>query len=87
MDNQNEPAGLGGWLILVGIGVVLSPIRLLISSAITYFPIFSDGTWQAVTTVGSEFYHPFWGPLLLSEIIFNFGKAAVLIFYDIPFLY
>lgn len=80
MDNQNEPMKLGGWLILVGIGVVLSPIYLLITSSTAYFPIFGDGTWEAVTTVSSEFYHPLWGPLLLGEIIFNFGKAAVLIF-------
>lgn len=80
MDNQNEPTKLGGWLILVGIGVVLSPIYLLITSATTYFPIFGDGTWEAVTTISSEFYHPLWGPLLLGEILFNFGKAIVLIF-------
>ncbi|MCK4489865.1 MAG: DUF2569 domain-containing protein [Anaerolineales bacterium] len=80
MDSQNEPMKLGGWLILVGIGVVLSPIYLLITSATSYFPIFGDGTWEAVTTVSSEFYHPLWGPLLLGEIIFNFSKAFVLVF-------
>jgi hypothetical protein len=80
MDNQNEPERIGGWLILVGIGVVLSPIQLLISSVISFFPLFSDGSWGALTTITSAFYHPLWGPLILGELIFNFGKTLVLIY-------
>ena len=30
MNKQEELTGLGGWLILVGIGVILSPITLLV---------------------------------------------------------
>jgi hypothetical protein len=30
MSNDDELKGLGGWLILVGIGVVFAPIRLLV---------------------------------------------------------
>jgi len=53
---DNRLKGLGGWLILVGIGVVLSPIRLLGLIIQVYKPIFEDGTWEALTTVGSESY-------------------------------
>ncbi len=63
--------GLGGWLILVGIGVVISPIRLLATFIPSYKPIFEDGTWEALTTVGSEAYTPYFSHLLISEIIFN----------------
>ena len=80
MENHTEPQKLGGWLILVGIGVVLSAIQLFISTLATYFPIFADGIWAAVTTQSSEFYHPLWGPVLLGEILFNFGKVAVLLY-------
>lgn len=75
-----ELKGLGGWLILIGIGAVLSPIRLLISSIQIYHPIFTDGTWEALTTIGSEVYHPLWKPLLLGEIIFNVGMVTVSIY-------
>lgn len=71
MTDNNELRGLGGWLILVGIGVVISPIRLLAMLVPTYMPIFEDGTWEALTTVGSEAYTPYFGSLLIGEIAFN----------------
>lgn len=79
MSNDEELKGLGGWLILVGIGVIISPIQLLV----TYIPIyniFEDGTWEALTTVGSEAYNPLWGPLLIGEIVYNAAMVAVSIY-------
>lgn len=71
MSNGKELKGLGGWLILVGIGVVIAPIRLLATYIPIYKPIFEDGTWEALTTVGSEAYDPLWAPLLVGEIAYN----------------
>lgn len=71
MTDNNELNGLGGWLILVGIGVVIAPIRMIISLVPVYQPVFEDGTWAALTTAGSEFYTPYLGTLLMSEILFN----------------
>jgi hypothetical protein len=68
---NNELRGLKGWLILVGFGVVLTPFVLLATYIPLYQPIFEDGTWEALTTVGSEVYDPLWGPLLVGEIIYN----------------
>jgi len=79
VENQNVVKGLGGWLILVGAGIVINPIRLLVILAL-YLPIFSDGIWEAITTVGSEAYHPLWGPLLIGEIICNMVLVAVSIY-------
>jgi len=70
-DNNDELKGIGGWLILVGLGVVLSPIRNLVTYVPIYKPIFEDGTWEVLTTVGSEAYNPMWGPLLIGEITYN----------------
>lgn len=71
MTNSDEFKGLGGWLILVGIGVVFTPIRLVVGLVSLYMPIFADGTWEALTTAGSDAYHPFWAPLIIGEIAFN----------------
>ena len=71
MENNDKLQGLGGWLILVGIGVVLSPIRLLYTYVPAYVPIFEDGTWEALTSNGSELYDPLWAPFLIGEIFFN----------------
>ena len=69
--NESEVQGLGGWLILVGIGVVLGPIRLAIEFLPLYYGIFTDGTFIIVTTPGNEAYHPLWGALLIFEAIYN----------------
>ena len=69
-DNSNLK-GLGGWLILVGIGVVVGPFRLAAEFVPLYYSIFTDGTFEVLTTQGSEAYNPMWGPLLVFETIFN----------------
>ncbi|WNO11270.1 DUF2569 domain-containing protein [Teredinibacter sp. KSP-S5-2] len=80
MTDNNELKGLGGWLVLVGIGVVISPFRLLATFVPTYKPIFEDGTWEALTTVGSEAYTPYFGSLLIGEIAFNTIMVAASVY-------
>jgi len=62
--------GLGGWLILVGIGVVLG----LTSNAAEMASLFREVSNNAVrlellTTPGTESYHPFWKVLLIGEML------------------
>lgn len=71
MSADNELKGLRGWLILVGIGVVIGPFRLAYGYGPMYYSIFTDGTFQILTNVGSEVYHPLWGPLLIAEALYN----------------
>ncbi|MCJ7734337.1 MAG: DUF2569 domain-containing protein [Anaerolineales bacterium] len=80
MDKKEDKKGIGGFLILVAFSVVISPIRLIISVIPVYFPILSDGTWQILTTPGTEYFHPLWGPLLIFEIIFNLAQILVLFY-------
>lgn len=83
MTDNNELKGLGGWLILVGLGVVLSPIRQLVLLIQTYKPIIEDGTWEALTTVGSELYDPYFAALLIGEI----GFALIILAASIYLIY
>lgn len=85
-DQPGQPAGLGGWLILVAIGLIISPLRLAAVVVLTYFPLFQDGIWDTLTTPGGEQYHPLWAPLLIFEIVCNLGfiiayTTLVLIFF------
>lgn len=72
MSTEQNLKGLRGWLLLVAVGVILTPIRLIFVQLPEYNELFDDGTWDALTTVESEIYHPLWAPLLTGEIIFNF---------------
>jgi hypothetical protein len=62
---------IGGWLILVAIGLILAPIRLLVVLFKDLLPALSTDAWSRLTTPGTEAYHPLWAPLLLFEIIGN----------------
>ena len=61
--------------MLVGIGLVIAPLRILAIVVQTYQPIFTDGNWAVLTTPGSEAYHPLMAPLLIFEIVGNIAFA------------
>jgi hypothetical protein len=71
MNAPKQYNKIGGWLILVAIGLILTPIRLLVVVAKDLLPVFSGDVWSRLTTPGTEAYHPLWAPLLLFEIIGN----------------
>jgi len=49
----------------------MTPIRLAYGYGPLFYSIFTDGTFEALTTVGSEAYHPLWAPLLIGETLLN----------------
>ncbi len=85
MSEKKEIEGLGGWLILVGIGIVLSPVKILLLLYPLYSEIFLSGAWEILTTPGSEAYNPLWGPIVSAEIIINFGLVITWIYIAILF--
>jgi len=70
-DEKEIKNGLGGWLIIVGIGLILSPFLLIFKCYSGFAPIFADNTIQILTDQNSPSYHPFWGPYLYGELTFN----------------
>lgn len=82
-DLDDAPKGLGGWLILVGIGVVLNPITLIFQLYTLYYQAYLDGTFTYLTDPSSSGYHPYWMPFLAFEIIGNLiilGVAVWLVY-------
>ena len=73
MTAEKNLEGLRGWLILLGISVVFSPLRNLFETLSMYPKIFSSGRWESLTTPGSEAYHPLWAPTLIGELAVNIG--------------
>jgi hypothetical protein len=58
------------------LGLFGTVIRVGLSMATDYLPIFAGDTWSALTSVDSEAYHPLWGPFLVFEIAGNLALAS-----------
>ncbi len=85
-------SGLGGWLVLVQIGIYLTMLLLLQQLFMNSLPAFLNDTWELLTSQLSEYYHPLWGPILIFETLYNvaffifciyilvclYGKKAIL---------
>ena len=72
--------GIRGWLILIVIGLVFSPLRIGLMLQKDFLPLFSDGTWEVLTSPSSEVYHRLWGPLIAFEIVGNLTTITLALF-------
>ncbi|MDG0813776.1 DUF2569 domain-containing protein [Cohnella rhizosphaerae] len=71
-----ELSGLGGWLILIQIGLYLTLIQLVIQIVQFTIPSFDSEMWDALTSKEADFYHALWKPTILLEAVFNLGMFA-----------
>ena len=71
----DSPQGLGGWLVLLGFGLIISPI-MIGSALVELAGAMSTETWGALTTFGGTAYHALWAPFLLFELAVNLGQLV-----------
>ena len=60
-----------GWLILVGLGFFLFPLRVVDFLWGDLRPAFSKEVWPLLTTPGNPAYHPLNAPVLMFELAGN----------------
>lgn len=75
---------IGGWLILLAIGLILTPLRVLVFLGKDFVPIFTTKTWSVLTTPGTGAYHPLWAPILMFEGV---GNTVLIVFSVIVAIY
>ncbi|MEC0226123.1 DUF2569 domain-containing protein [Paenibacillus alba] len=80
-EDSRGLSGLGGWLILVQIGIYVTMVMFILQFVTYTLPSFQPETWHRLTSVDSENYHPLWGPILVFEMLYN-----VLVFFFCLFI-
>lgn len=78
--------GLGGWLILVGLGVAYRPLLLVFKFAEGFGRFYDERVWLYITGTNNPAYHPGLGSLLLFEGVVDIamivtGFLLVLMFF------
>lgn len=76
-DDLNYLKGLGGWLIIVGIGITISPLITSYQLYSLYIPIFQDGSFAMLTNPAYTTYIPNFEVLLYAEIALNILMTLV----------
>jgi hypothetical protein len=67
--SDSQKKGIGGWLILVIIGLIINVISMVASFDIPR-RIFRPDNWHAATTFGSGYYHPLFATWAIYDVIY-----------------
>ncbi len=74
--DEGVPA-IGGWLLVVGAGLVATPLILAYVVLTEIVPMMGGDLFRRLTTPGSPEYHRLWEPLLWFELVAN---GALIVF-------
>jgi hypothetical protein len=84
MSVYSSLRGLGGWLVIPGLGLVLTPIAVLVTTS-SGIESYAADSWAMLTPFGSEGYHALWAPVLLFELVSQIGIFVFAILLTILF--
>ncbi|MBR0574083.1 DUF2569 domain-containing protein [Pasteurella atlantica] len=62
---------IGGWLVLLGITIILSFLKIIYFISQNLYPFLNDGYLELFTSTNSEYYIPYFMPLFIFELTFN----------------
>lgn len=78
-----EGIPIGGWLVLVGIGIIVTPFYMIYSISLNEF--FNLESWEFISSPKSEGYNALWSIAFVLELMMNVVFVVYLIFLIILF--
>jgi transglutaminase-like putative cysteine protease len=72
MSVHSSLSGIGGWLVIPVLGLVATPIAVLVTTS-SGMESYAADNWTLLTTFGSDSYHALWAPVLLFELVSQIG--------------
>lgn len=79
-DEDSNLIGTKGWLVLVVLAWVFTPVQTALILYDLYANVFANGGWQVLTTPGSELYSSLWLPAVTLGVAGNLVLSALGIF-------
>jgi hypothetical protein len=76
-SNVEQPYDIGGFLILVTLILIVSPILFLVQ--MEYSTYFDLNIWNNLTTPGATTYNSLWAPFLAFDLVFNTFRITLFI--------
>jgi hypothetical protein len=69
LHNQSQYYGISGWLIFIVLSLIFIPITSFIYIFGELTGYFQPEIWHALTTYGTDLYHPLYAPWIIYELI------------------
>lgn len=76
IDASERLTGIGGWLILLAIGLLLRPVGYLKGLYDLMPTMLKTDPWRALTDPIESGFHAWWAPALLYELFFNLASLV-----------
>jgi hypothetical protein len=83
---KDTPPKIGGWLIVVAIGLIVSVLQNLTHMLAAIAPLVRGPLWERLTDPNSSSFHPYWKPVIIYDaitglifVVMNF--VAVILFF------
>lgn len=91
-DQEDKLQGLGGWLILVAAGLILSEIIWLKNFFEFLTPLYMDDGWSKLTSPDSMNYDSAWLPLIIWNLTYMFiiicaNTALIYLFFSKNYIF
>lgn len=86
MKDKTELRGLGGWLVLIAVGVTIAPFLNVVTDFNTFYTSFDAEAWSALTNSNSAAYNPYFASyfslgVIISVIIDAYLFYLMYLFY------